>query len=511
MKTKSQIGFGSILSFGQIFLNIIIGLIYIPLMIKLLGQSEYGLYNTVASTISMLTILNLGFGSGYIRYYSRYKAVNDTKSIDKLNGLFLIIFLIIGAVAFGCGTFLVFNLDMVFENGLTAVELELARVLMSLLTVNLTISFPMSVFSSIISAHERFIFLKLLGMAKTVFNPLLTIPLLMLGYGSVAVVTVTLIVSLIVDVAYLFYVFRVLKCRFVFCGFEKGIFKDLFSYTLFIALNVIVDQVNWNVDKVLLGRFKGTVCVAIYSVGATLQSYYQMFSSAISGVFTPYIHRVINNKDLESSEKIGKLNELFVNIGKIQFALLAMIVSGFVLFGKSFILHWAGEGYDESYYVAILLMIPVTIPLIQNIGIEIQRALNKHQFRSIAYTGMVFFNLAVTVYLAPRYGAIGAAMGTALSLVIANGFIMNIYYHKACNINILHFWKSIARLSLGLIIPIIYGVVLNRFIEISGFFVLVLVLLSYMVVYLLSMWTVGINLRDRKLFMDLINKVLGKK
>ena len=162
MKTN-QLKVGSILSYVQMGLSIVVGLAYTPIMIRLLGQSEYGLYNTVSSTISMLSLLSLGFNSSYIRYFSKYKAENDEISIQKLNGLFLIIFGIIGLVALLCGAFLSFNLNLVFDEGLTGEEYRIAKVLMLLLTVNLAISFPMSVFQNIISAHERYIFLKLLA------------------------------------------------------------------------------------------------------------------------------------------------------------------------------------------------------------------------------------------------------------------------------------------------------------------------------------------------------------
>ena len=82
-KEVSQIKIGSILSYLQIALNIIIGFTYTPIMIRLLGQSEYGLYNTVSSTISMLSILNLGFSSGYIRYYAKYKKENNENPIHR--------------------------------------------------------------------------------------------------------------------------------------------------------------------------------------------------------------------------------------------------------------------------------------------------------------------------------------------------------------------------------------------------------------------------------------------
>ena len=287
---KNQLKAGSILSYLQMSLNVIIQLVYTPVMIRLLGQNEYGLYNTVASTISMLSVLSLGFNSGYIRYFAIYKKKDDKLGISKLNGLFLIIFIIIGIVGFLCGIFLSFHLNIIFDEGLTSAEYEKARILMILLTLNLAVSFPMSVFQNIISAHEQFIFLKLLGMVKTVFSPLITLPLLLIGYRSIAMVAVTVSVTFIVDIIYFIYVIFKMKEKFIFKDFEKGIFKSLFAYTVFIALNTVIDQINWNIDKLLLGRFRGTGEVAIYSVGFTLYQCYMMFSSSISGVFTPRIH-----------------------------------------------------------------------------------------------------------------------------------------------------------------------------------------------------------------------------
>ena len=94
---------GTIISYLQMVLTMVVSVIYTPYMIQKLGRSEYGLYNTVASTISMLSILNLGFSSGYIKYYSVYKKNKDTASISRLNGLFIQIFSIIGLIALTCG------------------------------------------------------------------------------------------------------------------------------------------------------------------------------------------------------------------------------------------------------------------------------------------------------------------------------------------------------------------------------------------------------------------------
>ncbi|MBQ3069924.1 MAG: oligosaccharide flippase family protein, partial [Clostridia bacterium] len=191
----NQLKAGSILSYLQMALNILIGLVYTPVMLSTLGASEHGLYNTVASTISMLSLLSLGFNSSYVRYFAKYKKNHDTESIYKLNGLFMLLFTVIGLVALACGLFLTTHLELVFAEGLTEGEYEIARVLMLLLTVNLSVSFPASVFSSIISANERFVVLKLLGMVRTVISPLVTMPLLLVGFSSIAMVTVTVVMS----------------------------------------------------------------------------------------------------------------------------------------------------------------------------------------------------------------------------------------------------------------------------------------------------------------------------
>ena len=507
MKTN-QIKLGTVLSYLSMALNVIIGIAYTPVMIRLLGKSEYGLYNTVASTISALSVLSLGFNSGYIRYYAKYKLQNAKEAIYKLNGLFLLIFTIIGAIALTCGIFLTNNLELVFDEGLTAAEYEIARVLMGLLTINLSISFPMSVFSTIISANERFVFLKLLGIVKHVASPLVTLPLLLMGFKSVAMVSVTLVISLLVDVVYVFYVLKVLKNKFYFNNFEKGIFASLFMYTSFIAINIIVDQINGNLGKFLLGRFAGTGEVAVFSVGHSLQSYYSMFSTAISGLFAPRIHKIVNETQDNIAEQKKRLTDIFIRVGRIQYMILPLIASGLVFFGKPFIAFWAGDGYEMSYYVALFLILPVTIPLIQNIGIEVQRAQNRHQFRSIVYLGMAVMNLVLEVYLCQIYGAVGASVGTAISLVVANGIVMNIYYHKKCNIDVIAFWENILHMSIALVPTIGCGLVLTYLFDFSSFVSLFFGILVYSAIYCISLWLFGMNSYEKSLIQKPLKKFL---
>lgn len=509
-KKINQLKAGAILSYAQIALNIIVGIAYTPVMLRILGKGEYGLYSTVASTISTLSILSLGLNSGYIRYFSKYKKNNDMTSIYKLNGLFVSIFTVIGIIMILCGAFLTANLDLIFDKGLTEQEYVIARVLMILLTISLSTSFLASVFAHIISANERFLFLKGLGMIKSVAAPVLTLPLLFGGYGSIGMVSTSLFISLVTDAIYLYYVIKVLKHKFYFRNFEKGVFKSLFVFTGFIALNLIAEQINHNLDKVLISRYLGTTFTAVYAVGYALYSYYTGFATAISGVFTPRVHNIVNATDNDERERTNRITELFVRVGRIQYIILALLTLGIIFFGREFIMIWAGEGYNDAYFVVVLLVVASVFPNAQMIGMYIQRALNKHRFRGVMYAIMALINIVLTILFIPHFGIIGATVGTLISQVIGNIIIMNIYYHKKCNINIFDYWKNIILMSKGLILPIAFGIVIKEYIDFSAISMMLLGIAAFSCVYAGSMWLFALNKYEKNLILSPIKKIMKK-
>lgn len=500
--TEKQLGV--ILQYSQMGLSILISFIYTPIMLRILGQAQYGLYNLSNSIISYLSLLSLGFGASYIRFYSRYKKDNDENGIKKLNGLFLIVFMVMGAVALLGGLCLSCNVSLFFNDTYTSEDLRIARVLMIFMSINLALSFPTSIFTSYVTSQEKFIFQKLLNMIKTVVSPFLTLPILLMGYGSIGMVVVTTIITVMVDATNILFCVYKLKMSFDVRKPDFHLLKEIALFSAFIAINNIVDQINWATDKIVLGKVCSSAAVAIYAIGSQINSYYLSFSTAVSNVFVPQVNRIVIS-DKSAKQKNAQLTDLFTKVGRIQFIVLMLILTGFIFFGKYFIIKWAGDGYENSYYVVLLLIAPVTVPLIQTTGMEIQRAKNMHQFRSYIYLGMALLNIMISIFLAMRWGEIGAAFGTTISLVVANGFIMNWFYHKKIGIDIIYFWKQIGKFIPALIPPIIVGIVLNikPTTSLIGFAVRMVV---YSVVYCLSFYFLGMNDFEK----DQIRKILRK-
>ncbi len=469
---------GIILSYVGQAVKILVTFIYTPIMIRILGKSEYGLYQLVFSVVSYLSLLSLGFASSYLRFYSRYNVKKDEDGVARINGMFLIIFTVMSLICLICGYFLVNNIHVIFGTGLNEQEYKIAKVLMALMIFNMAISFPNSVFNCAITAHEKFIFQKLLIIIQNICSPFLSLPLLIMGYGSIGMVSVTSFITILGVLANIYFCLRKLHMRFIFTNLKLSLLKEMWIFTFFIFLNQIIDQVNWNVDKFLLGRYIGTSAVAVYGIGGQINSLYIQVSSSISNVFMPQVNKIV----AESNDN-RKLSDLFAKVGRIQFLVIMLVVTGFIFFGKAFIVMWAGSAYKESYLVTLFLIIPITIPLMQNIGIEIQRAKNKHKVRSIVYACISVGNVLISIPLIKIYGSVGAAMGTAISLVLGNILFMNWYYHRCIGIDIINFWKEILKIVPYIIIPCIVGTLIYNFVTIEGVLSFVIWVTIYVIVY----------------------------
>ena len=166
MKTNSQIQIGIVLSYVATAINSIITLAFTPLVIRLLGKSEYGLYNISNSVVSYLGLLSFGFSNSFIRFYTRAKKEKDEDEVARVNGVFMIIFTAIAVLAVVAGTVIVMNLDIIFGAKLSAEELQRSRILIGILVVNIAITFPAYVYEANVMANERYLFQKVIYIIK---------------------------------------------------------------------------------------------------------------------------------------------------------------------------------------------------------------------------------------------------------------------------------------------------------------------------------------------------------
>ena len=504
----NQLKAGVVLNYVVIILNTVVGLLYTPYMLRMMGQSEYGLYSLVASVIAYLTVLDLGFGNAIVRYTAKFRAEKKTEEQYEMFGMFFLLYLVIGIIAFGIGLGLYFNVGTLFGDTMTAVELGRARIMMLLLVANLAFTFPMSIWGSIIQAYEDFVFQKSLNIFRIILNTAVMICLLHFGYKAVAMVVVQTIFNVLTLVLNFIYCRRKLNIHiyFRFKHFHWGFLKEVAIYSFWIFLNAIMDRVYWSTGQFVLGAIVGTAAVAVFAIAIQLEGMYMQFSTAISSVFLPKVTAMV-----ATNRSRKEISDLFIRTGRIQYIVLAYILSGFIIFGRQFIELWAGADYSDAYIISLLFFIPLTVPLIQNLGITILQARNEMKFRSVLYIIIALVSLAMQIVLTRYFGGIGCAMGVSGALVVGQILIMNVYYRRRQDLDIKTFWKEISKMS---IIPIVLifssMLVIRHFFALDSWGKLILGIAAFSLVYIPLFFRFSMTDDERNLFISMFHKIFDK-
>lgn len=497
---KKQMTAGVVFSYLSIAFKIISTVVYTPIILHSLGKSEYGVYSLCLSFIGYLTILNGGMNAAYVRFYvqSREKKEYSSKSI---NGIFLKIFFVLGVAGMLAGLLISANAEALFGRKILPNEYDIFKKSLIVLSFTVLASSLNSVFSSCIIAHEKFVVGKLIDLLHTILVPLITVPFLLCGFGSVAVVTVNFVLTVLMLTANGLYAVIRLKMRFDLKHTDYVFLRSVAMFAGFIAVQAIMDQLNWQVDKFILARLKGAGEVAVYSVGSTFNGHFITIAGAVSGVFITEINR------LAARDNNKALSDLFVRTSRIFAQIAVLVMSGFVFFGMPFIKRWSGTEYTRSYYVGVLIMLPVTVSLSQGLGQSIARAKNLHKIQILINVAVAFLNFLVSIPLAKRFGAIGSALGTFGCEVIICILVQTVYYHKIVKLNMKEHYKEMLKLIPGWLIPFTVGGTLLylRLVQPTYSSILLYVVL-YTLIYATSVWRISLSDKEKEYVKNIVAK-----
>jgi len=501
----NQIKAGAVLSYLSLFLTNVIGLLYTPFMLRMMGQSEYGLYSIIASVISYLTILDFGFGNAIIRYTAKYRTEGKHEEQESLFGMFISLYSFIAILTLFIGSFLYFNIDLIFGGSMTESEIGKAKIMTILMIFNVAVTFPLSIFGAIITAYENFIFQKVVAIIRIILNPAVMIIMLMYGYKAIGMVVITTIFNILTLLINWVYCKRTLKIKISYTKFNWSLLKEIAHYSFYVFLGIIMDRIYWSTGQFVVGIFVGTAAAAVFAIAMQMKTYYMSFSNAISGLFLPKITAMISNSIPDK-----EISDLFIRTGRIQFLIMGFVMTGFVVYGRPFINLWAGSDYDEAYLISLILMVPLTIPLIQNLGLSILQARNQQKFRSVLFILIASTSLGASIILAKLYGGVGSAIGTSAALVIGQGVVMNIYYHKRINLNIIQFWKEIGGQALPMIIVMVIGIAANYYLNTRSITILTLSAIAYCSIFISTIWKFSMNKYEKDIILSITSKISSK-
>ena len=498
----NQIKAGALLSYASLFLSNIIGLSYTPFMLRMMGQSEFGLYSLILTVVSTLTLLDVGLGSAVVRYSTKFRDSNELDRKSSMLGMFLSLYSVIGIICLILGFVLSYNLEIFFESSLSVNEIQKARIMTIMITIYLAVSFPLSVFGSLITAYENYIFQKCVNIIRIIALPSIMIPFLLNGYKSLAMASVHISVGIFALVINVLFCFYKLKIRIKFKNYEIKLLKEIGVFSMFVFLKIIFLRITWSTGQFVIGSFLGTAAVAIFAVAIQIRGYFHSFSEALNSLFLPRLTILASQKN-----SIEIISNLFIKIGRIQMHIIGYLLSVYILFGLDFVIFWAGPDYYDSYLISLIIIVPALVSLIQAVASVLLQARNELKFQAFVYFLMSIITVITSVILTKKMGAIGSAISLGIAIIIGEIFIMNWYYLKKIKLNITKFWIEIIKI----IIPIVSFMIVFRLITSNSsslnIYKLIMNILIYSVFYFPIITFICLNKYEKDLAKNLFLKL----
>lgn len=495
-----------IISYIATTLNYVVLFLLTPLIIKMLGKGEYGLYNVANSAIGYLALLSLGLGSAYVRFYFRAKTEKYSYKIENLNGMYFLsyLFIAIMVVIFGT-TLIIFSESLIYGSKVELEQQVIGKILLGILTFNLATTFIFSIFWSYTRAIEHFITLEVAHLIKIILGPMVTIPLLLLGFGSIGFVAGTTAVTTIIEISVMLYAVKKGKIKFRFNVFDKQLLKEILAYSLLVFGFQLFNQINNGVDNLVLIRIGGEELVSVYAVGATIAGVVLSLPNGITSVIIPEINKISSSDE----NKIEKIDELQIRYGRIIFMILILILLGFTLLGIPFLKLWTPKGVysgDELkaiYFIVILLVLPKTFGYSLAVSSEYIKAENRHRTRLTAFGISVLLNIAVSIPLAIQIGPVGAAVGTAVTYTMYTIF-MHFYYSYKMGINLNRYWLQILKMTLIYLIIFAPFYVATFFLPMDNIFIFLGIGSSFTLLFLSINYFLVMNDYEREIIKILL-------
>ena len=490
---KSQVKLGIVLSYILIILNALYGLFLTPFIIRQIGAEDYGVYRTITALTSSLMVMDLGIGNTVLRYIAKYRAEKEENRISNFAAMSLIQSLLLCAIILLTCCVFFFLIRPMYSNTMDERQIDMARGIFVLLSINLICHVMENVLNGIIKGYNNFVFGNGIKLLRLVIRIALIVALLTFLKSPFTIV----IIDLAITVACLFaeYIFIRFKLHLIIklSKWEKAIFVESGIYTVLMFLTSIAAQVDGNLDNVVIGALLGPQLVTVYSIGLLIFSMYKNISVAVSGVMLPTVSNLLNEENGEE-----KVFNLVVKAGRFQFILLGAVVVGFAVIGKEFINLWMGSEYSDVYIITLILLIPALWELSVNVCLSILRAKNKIAFRTMVIFIGTLINAVITFVRVKNWSYIGAAIGTSVSCILGSLITMNIYYIKVMKIPIFSIYKRIIhRTWLCLIISALGLFGVSRLIY-GSWLAFVIQFIVFCIIYAATLLLFGLNKEEKK-------------
>ena len=480
---------------GFAFIGIIISKVSILglhiLLGRVIGPGAYGLYALGMSVMGIALILALfGQSEGTVRFCSIYRGEEDNARVKGT----IISAMAISIVCSVIATVILFSMSDVIANRFFH-KPELTWVL-RIIALSLPVYVLMNITTSFTQAYRRIDYQQ--GVLN-IFHPWTNLTLVgvafLLGCRLDGALYSFLIAGILSAILGFYFMKKILSS---FHTSVKPRFEvwNLLRFTAPLSLSGFLYLMILQIDRIMLGYFQSAYDVGIYNAAAVIALQVGTFAfHPLAAITTPIM------ADLHNRDQIKELRAIFQTVTRWMFtlALPLLIIVGF--FAKE-IMSWFGTDFGNGWLILIILSFSRFIFVSVGPTSELLKMSGRQYIDLINNVCLLSLIIGLNLWLIPLHGIVGAAVATAISVVIYNIVqLIEVILLLKINPYSTKFLKPVI-IALGLIpIGIIFLYTIGRNMWVLN---AALLMVSYFTVYYLF----GLNTEEKLIFTSITNKLL---
>ena len=411
---KSRLATNSVFSFAAWILPMVVAFVTTPILIKYLGNQQYGILAVILGFLSYS--FTFGIGKVVAKLVPEYRAAGESSKVNEVISATLWFSLLIGLI--GSAAIAISARYIVADILLISPDFQVtATTALYLACVSAVVLMLSQNFQYVLQSLHRFdsfvVLTTLSGLSLGIGNIILT----MSGYGIIALLWWNLIVATASGGLFFLQSRRLLPDSRLTLKIDRDLLKGVVKYGSNIILFQIFTNILYIFERAWVTRRFGAEAVTFYTVPMLLAFYIHHIVSSFGLALFPRVNELLNAPE--------HLLPLYQRSSKIVFAVVAFVCLSFIFAGKMFFTVWVNAAFAANSYL-ILVIHSLTFSLLALIIIPLQIA---EAFKFSRLTVLVTFvwmlvTIPLMILAADLWGTEGVAMSRLSVVVVTFPFVL---------------------------------------------------------------------------------------
>lgn len=419
-----------------IAVSALIGLVLLPINVRYLGTSAYGLWMLTASVTTYFSVMDLGYGGAVVRMVAEHRARRDAQALNEVLSTMAYLYRALGVLCYLTAVVVSFLLPVFFN--LTAEQAHTGQIVLLIVATNVALHFMFSIYGGVINGFESYYLNNVIGTAINVVAAAVNVAVVMAGFGLVELVAATTLVRVAPYFLYRRNAYRVfpdLEIRWAHVRRER--LRQLTTFSIYFAVIDWSSRLNYAIDTFVIATFLNTSAVAIYTVGQRLaEALFRMTHQLHILLFPAVVQRTVNGS-------VAERRRLLIQATRFQLAMAIAACGMVIAVADRLIGAWVGPGFGGSVPIVQLLAYVVVLRAWMAMPGTYLKGSGFHQYVAKVSAASALANVLLSVALVKAFGLNGVALGTVLPVTFIACVLV---FPRACRAVQLPVWNGYRRI-----------------------------------------------------------------